>query len=88
MCSFRFTISPRYRKDIEKKLKVAQDLGELSEIKRLMVILAVSEEHSFEPGGFEQFILFHQMPAPLDFHQMPAPLDERQQQVKRFRLGC
>jgi len=49
MCSFRFTISPRYRKDVEKKLKVAQDLGELSEIKRLMVILAVMDEHSFEP---------------------------------------
>lgn len=48
MCCFRFTISPRYRQVVEKKLKVAQDLGDLREIKRLMVVLAVIDEHSFE----------------------------------------
>ena len=30
MCSFRFTISLRYRQDVEKKLKVTQDLGDQS----------------------------------------------------------
>jgi hypothetical protein len=48
MCSFRFTISPRYCKEVEKKLKVARDLGDLREIKRLLVILAVLDQHRFE----------------------------------------
>ena len=41
MCSFRFTIPSHFRQDVEKKLKVAQALGDQSQINRWMVILAV-----------------------------------------------
>lgn len=48
MCRFRFTISSRYRKEVAKKLKTAQDLGDVREINRLKVILAVMDEYRFE----------------------------------------
>jgi hypothetical protein len=48
MCSFRFTINPHYRQDVEKKLKVAQDLGDRREINRLLAVLAIIKGHSFE----------------------------------------
>ena len=48
MCSFRFTIPSRYRQDVEKKLKVAQALGDRSQINRWMVILAVINRQSLQ----------------------------------------
>ncbi len=48
MCSFRFTISKAFRKEVEKRLKAAQQLGELRRVKYLLAILAVMDGQSFE----------------------------------------
>ncbi len=48
MCCFRFTITTRYRKEVEKQLKTAQQLGDLRQIKYLLAILAVMDGQSFE----------------------------------------
>jgi hypothetical protein len=36
MCSFRFTITTHYRKEVEQQLKIAQQLGNLHQIKYLL----------------------------------------------------
>ena len=41
MCCFRFTITTHYRKEVEQQLKIAQQLGNLHQIKYLLAILAV-----------------------------------------------
>lgn len=48
MCCFRFSITTRYRKEVEKQLKTAQQLGDLRRIKYLLAILAVMDGQSFE----------------------------------------
>jgi transposase len=48
MCSFRFTISKTFRKEVETRLKAAQQLGELRRVKYLLAILAVMDGQSFE----------------------------------------
>jgi transposase len=48
MCSFRFTITTRYRKEVQKQLKTAQQLGKLHQIKYLLAILAVMDGQSFD----------------------------------------
>ena len=48
MCCFRFTITTHYRKEVEKRLKTAQQLGNLHQIKYLLAILAVMDGQSFE----------------------------------------
>jgi transposase len=48
MCSFRFTISTFYRKEVEAQLKSAQQLGQLGRVKYLLAVLAVMEGQSFE----------------------------------------
>lgn len=48
MCCFRFTITTHYRKEVEKQLKTAQQLGNLHQIKYLLAILAVMDGQSFE----------------------------------------
>jgi transposase len=48
MRCFRFTISTDYRKEVEKQLKTAQQLGDLRRIKYLLAILAVIDGQSFE----------------------------------------
>lgn len=48
MCSFRFTISKTFRKEVEARLKAAQQLGELRRVKYLLAILAVMDGQSFE----------------------------------------
>jgi transposase len=48
MCSFRFTISKHYRKEVEKKLQTAQQLSDVRGIKYHLAILAVMEDQPFE----------------------------------------
>lgn len=48
MCSFRFTISTLYRKEVETQLKTAQQLGQLGRVKYLLAVLAVMDGQSFE----------------------------------------
>lgn len=48
MCSFRFTISTVYRKEVEKQLKAARQLGQLHQTKYLLAILAVMDGQAFE----------------------------------------
>lgn len=57
MCSFRFTISTNYRKEVEKQLKVAQQLGDLRRVKFYLAILAVMDGKSFEDVA--QFLRLH-----------------------------
>jgi transposase len=47
MCCFRFTISPAYRKEVERQLKTAQHLGTLRQVKYLLAVLAVIDGQSF-----------------------------------------
>jgi transposase len=47
MCSVRFTISTHYRKEVERQLKTAQQLGHLRQVKYLLAILAVMDGQSF-----------------------------------------
>jgi transposase len=51
MCCFRFTITTRYRKEVEKQLKTAQQLGNPHQIKYLLAILAVMDGQSFEQAA-------------------------------------
>jgi transposase len=48
MCSFRFTISRHYRKELEKQLRSAQQLGQLARVKYLLAILAVMDDQPAE----------------------------------------
>lgn len=48
MPSFRFSISTRYRKELEHQLRTAQQLGHLRRVKYLLAILAVMDNQSFE----------------------------------------
>jgi transposase len=43
MCAFRVTISRRRRKEVERQLHTAQQLGQLPDVKRLLAILAVTD---------------------------------------------
>jgi transposase len=47
MCSVRFTISTHYRKDVERHLKTARQLGHLRQVQYLLAILAVMDGQSF-----------------------------------------
>jgi hypothetical protein len=47
MCSVRFTISTHSRKEVERHLKTAQQLGNLRHVKYLLAILAVMDGQSF-----------------------------------------
>ena len=49
MCSFRFTISASYRKEVEGHLKTAQHLGHLRQVKYLLTILAVLDSTRHYP---------------------------------------
>ncbi len=44
----RFSISTRYRKELEQQLRTAQQLGHLRRVKYLLAILAVMDQQSFE----------------------------------------
>jgi transposase len=48
MCSFRFTISTSYRKEVAKQLRTAQQLGQLHRVKYLLAILAVMDGQRFD----------------------------------------
>ncbi len=48
MHSLRFSISPRYRKELEQQLRTAQQLGDLRRTKYLLAMLAVMDGQSFE----------------------------------------
>ena len=48
MCSFRFTISRHYRKELEGQLRSAQQLGHLARVKYLLAILAVMDDQPAE----------------------------------------
>jgi transposase len=48
MCSFRFTISTQYRKEVENQLKTAQQVGNLRQVKYLLAILAVMDGQACE----------------------------------------
>ena len=47
MCCMRFTMSPSYRKEMERQLKTAQHLGPLRQVKYLLAILAVMDGQGF-----------------------------------------
>ena len=47
MCCMRFTMSPSYRKAVERQLKTAQHLGTLRQVKYFLAILAVMDGQSF-----------------------------------------
>ena len=47
MCSVRFTISTHDRKDVERHLKTARQLGHLRQVQSLLAILAVMDGQSF-----------------------------------------
>jgi transposase len=46
MCCMRFTMSPSYRKEVERQLKTAQHLGNLRQVKYFLAILAVMDGQS------------------------------------------
>jgi transposase len=46
MCCIRFTMSPSYRKEMDRQLKTAQQLGNLRHVKYLLAILAVVDGQS------------------------------------------
>ena len=46
MPSFRFSISARYRKELEQQLSTAQRFGQLRRVKYLLAILAVMDNQS------------------------------------------
>ena len=48
MPHFRFSISTRYRKDLEQQLRTAHQLGHLRRVKYLLAILAVMDNQSYE----------------------------------------
>jgi transposase len=47
MCSVRFTLTTHSRKAVENRLKTAQQLGNLRQVKYLLAILAVGDGRSF-----------------------------------------
>ena len=47
MCSVRFTMSSSHRREVERQLKTAQQLGHLRQVKYLLAILAVMDGQSF-----------------------------------------
>src|SRR5262245_37011652 len=47
MCSVRFTISTQYRKDVERQLKTARQLGRMRQVHYLLAVLAVMDGQSF-----------------------------------------
>jgi transposase len=47
MCCMRFTMSPSYRKEVERHLTIAQHLGNVRQVKYLLAILAVMDGQSF-----------------------------------------
>ncbi len=47
MCRVRFTLSTQYRKDVERHLKTARQLGRLRQVHYLLAILAVMDGQSF-----------------------------------------
>jgi transposase len=49
MCCMRFTISASYRKAVERRLKTAQRLGHVRQVKYLLAILAVVEGQNVTP---------------------------------------
>jgi hypothetical protein len=49
MCCMRFTISASYRKAVERRLKTAQRLGHVRQVKYLLAILAVVEGQNITP---------------------------------------
>ena len=51
MCSVRFALSTRSRKEMERQLKTAQRLGHLRQVKYLLAILAVMDGQSFANGS-------------------------------------
>ncbi len=48
MPHFRFSISTRYRKDLEQQLRTAHQLGHLRRVKYLLALLAVMDNQSYE----------------------------------------
>ena len=46
MCCFRFTMSASYRKAVECRMKTAQRLGQLRQVKYCLAILAVVDGQS------------------------------------------
>lgn len=48
MCCVRFTMSPSARKEVERHLKTAQQLGNLRQVKYLLAILA-REDYGWTP---------------------------------------
>ena len=46
MCCMRFTMSPSYRKEVERHLKIAQHLGNVRQVKYFLAILAVMDGQS------------------------------------------
>jgi transposase len=46
MCCMRFTMSPSHRKEVERQLKTAPQLGSLRQVKYLLAILAVIDGQS------------------------------------------
>jgi transposase len=57
MCSFRFTISRHYRKELERQLRTAQQLGQLARVKYLLAILAVMDDQP--PAQIAQCLRIH-----------------------------
>src|SRR5512132_2471238 len=49
MCRVRFTRSTPYRREVERPLKTAQQLGHLRQVKYFLAILAVVDGQSFAP---------------------------------------
>lgn len=47
MCRVRFTLSTHYRREVERQLKTAQQLGHLRQVKYFLAILAVVDGQSF-----------------------------------------
>jgi hypothetical protein len=47
MCCMRFTMSPAYRKAVERQLKTAQHLGNLRQVKYYLAILGVMDGQSY-----------------------------------------
>ena len=47
MCNVRFTLSTHYRREVERQLKMAQQLGHLRQVKYFLAILAVVDGQSF-----------------------------------------
>src|SRR6266508_4631562 len=62
MCSVRFVISTYYRKEVERQLKTAQQLGHLRQVKYLLAVLAVVDGQSFSLFSFVVHRHLHSVP--------------------------